>query len=81
MINTWATCYSYQHAFRIKQPTFNGSIKVTVGGKELDIRVSTLTTQYGEKVVLRILDSNAVLLKLEDTGLKKMMILMRHQLT
>lgn len=57
------------------------NIKVTVGGKELDIRVSTLTTQYGEKVVLRILDSNAVLLKLEDTGLKKMMILMRHQLT
>jgi type IV pilus assembly protein PilB len=49
----------------------DGRIRITMAGRELDLRVSTLPTQYGEKIVLRVLDSNAALLNLEDIGLKK----------
>jgi type IV pilus assembly protein PilB len=54
----------------------DGRIKITMSSRELDLRVSTLPTQYGEKIVLRILDSNEALLNLEDIGLKKMTTLM-----
>jgi type IV pilus assembly protein PilB len=39
-----------------------------VGGKQLDLRVATLPTVYGEKVVIRVLDKSSALLKLEDLG-------------
>jgi type IV pilus assembly protein PilB len=39
-----------------------------VGGKSIDLRVATLPTVYGEKVVLRILDKSSVLLRLEQLG-------------
>lgn len=35
----------------------DGRIKVRIEGKELDLRVSTLPTQYGETVVIRVLDT------------------------
>jgi TPR repeat protein len=38
----------------------DGSIGVRVGGRSLDLRVSTIHTSYGEKVVIRILDSSNV---------------------
>jgi type IV pilus assembly protein PilB len=41
---------------------------LTVGGKTNDLRLATLTTVYGEKVVIRILDKSSVLLKLEELG-------------
>ena len=46
----------------------DGHADVTVGGHKLDFRVSTLPTVFGERVVLRILRKDSILLKLEDTG-------------
>ncbi len=40
-------------------------------GRQIDIRVSTLPSAYGENVVLRILDKNAALLKLENLGFEE----------
>ncbi len=47
----------------------DGRIRVKVGGKELDIRVSVVPTLFGERVVLRLLDKSGKLLTLEDLGL------------
>ena len=47
----------------------DGRIAVRIAGRELDMRISTLPTQYGEKVVMRILDSKATTLALDEVGL------------
>ncbi|MFQ5465427.1 MAG: ATPase, T2SS/T4P/T4SS family [Thermodesulfobacteriota bacterium] len=47
----------------------DGRLKVRVGEKALDIRVSTLPTQYGETVVLRLLDPRGSLVSLDNSGL------------
>src|SRR5881396_3735965 len=46
----------------------DGRVGLTVGGKSIDLRMATLPTVYGEKIVIRILDKSSVLLKLEDLG-------------
>jgi type IV pilus assembly protein PilB len=46
----------------------DGRVGLTVGGKSVDLRLATLPTVYGEKIVIRILDKSAVLLKLEELG-------------
>jgi type IV pilus assembly protein PilB len=46
----------------------DGRIGMKVGGKALDLRVATLPTVFGEKVVIRVLDKSNALLKLEDLG-------------
>ena len=47
----------------------DGRIKLKVFGKEIDLRVSTLPTMYGESVVMRILDrSNSSLIDLRRLG-------------
>ena len=46
----------------------DGHCAVTVGNAKLDFRVSTLPTVYGERVVLRILRKDSILLRLEDLG-------------
>ncbi len=47
----------------------DGRIKLKVLGKEIDLRVSTLPTMYGESVVMRILDrSNSSLIDLRRLG-------------
>jgi len=46
----------------------DGRISMKVGGKQLDLRVATLPTVFGEKVVIRVLDKTQALLKLEDLG-------------
>lgn len=46
----------------------DGRIGLVVGGKPIDMRVATLPTVYGEKVVVRLLDRSNVMLKLEDLG-------------
>ena len=43
----------------------DGRIKTTISGRQIDLRVSTLPTQFGESVVLRILDTTVVNLSLE----------------
>jgi type IV pilus assembly protein PilB len=47
----------------------DGRIKLTVAGRAVDLRVSTLPTQFGESVVLRVLDQTAVQLALDQIGL------------
>jgi type IV pilus assembly protein PilB len=49
----------------------DGRISVNLGGKQIDLRVSTLPTQFGESVVLRVLDRSAVNLSLDNLGLPK----------
>ena len=46
----------------------DGRISVKVNGKSVDLRVATLPTVYGEKVVMRILDKGQALLTLDDQG-------------
>lgn len=46
----------------------DGRIKGRFGGKHIDLRVSTLPTVHGEKVVMRILDKSSVLMDLGDLG-------------
>ena len=46
----------------------DGRITMKVNGRGIDLRVATLPTVYGEKVVMRILDKGQALLKLEDLG-------------
>ena len=46
----------------------DGRIMHRVGGKELDLRVSTIPTAHGESVVMRILDREAVVLDFESLG-------------
>ncbi|WP_221028922.1 GspE/PulE family protein [Actomonas aquatica] len=47
----------------------DGRIKITLKGRPVDLRVSTLPTQFGESVVLRVLDQGAVRLELGEIGL------------
>jgi len=46
----------------------DGHCAVTVGTTRLDFRVSTLPTVYGERIVLRILRKDSILLQLSDLG-------------
>ncbi|MBO6513888.1 MAG: Flp pilus assembly complex ATPase component TadA [Phycisphaerales bacterium] len=46
----------------------DGRIRCTVQGRKLDLRVSSLPTGYGEKIVMRILDTKSINVNLEDLG-------------
>jgi len=46
----------------------DGHTALTIGGHKMDFRVSTLPTVYGERVVLRILRKDNIMLRLEDLG-------------
>jgi type IV pilus assembly protein PilB len=48
----------------------DGRIKLKIGKKVIDFRVSTLPTLFGEKVVLRILDKGNLALDLETFGIE-----------
>jgi len=48
----------------------DGRIKTTIGGRAIDLRVSTLPTQFGESVVLRILDKTVVNLSLDALSMQ-----------
>ncbi|HVH52844.1 MAG TPA: ATPase, T2SS/T4P/T4SS family [Actinomycetota bacterium] len=49
----------------------DGRMSIKVGKKVLDIRLATLPTVFGEKVVLRILDKSHGLLQLSDLGFQE----------
>lgn len=49
----------------------DGRINYKLGHREIDLRVSTLPTAFGESVVLRVLDRSAVNLELESLGFPK----------
>jgi type IV pilus assembly protein PilB len=46
----------------------DGRLSVSVTGKKIDLRVATLPTVWGEKVVMRILDNSTAMLRLSDLG-------------
>ncbi len=47
----------------------DGRIKVTVGDKELDLRVSVLPTNHGQSIVMRILDKDSIKVGVRQLGL------------
>jgi type IV pilus assembly protein PilB len=49
----------------------DGRIKIRIGRKVIDFRVSTLPTLFGEKIVLRILDKSNLTLDLEKFGMEQ----------
>lgn len=54
-----------------KRKPQDGRFSAKIGSKRIDFRVSTFPTYYGEKVVMRILDQNKGVKKIEDMGLSK----------
>ncbi|MBN2561693.1 MAG: type II secretion system ATPase GspE [Phycisphaerae bacterium] len=52
----------------------DGSFKIKVYGREIDLRVSIIPMIHGEGVVMRILDKQSILLSLEDLGFDKDML-------
>ncbi|MDD5645177.1 MAG: type II secretion system ATPase GspE, partial [bacterium] len=49
----------------------DGRIQLNISGRNVDLRISTLPTQFGESVVMRVLDRSNVQLDLEALGLKE----------
>jgi type IV pilus assembly protein PilB len=49
----------------------DGRFMVSVGTRQLDLRVSTLPTQYGEKVVIRLLETSSPLTSYTDLGMPR----------
>lgn len=49
----------------------DGRIKLKVGGRQIDFRVSTVPVVYGERIVLRILDKSNVLVGLNKIGMRE----------
>jgi general secretion pathway protein E len=47
----------------------DGRVSLRVGGREVDVRVSTIPSQYGERVVMRLLDRDATRLGLDRLGM------------
>jgi len=47
----------------------DGRIQINIAGRPIDLRVSTLPTQFGESVVLRVLDRSVVSLEIENLGM------------
>ncbi len=46
----------------------DGRLSVTIDGRTIDLRVSVLPNYHGERIVMRVLDKNAVLRRLPDLG-------------
>jgi type IV pilus assembly protein PilB len=49
----------------------DGRINLNIANRQVDLRMSTLPTQFGESVVLRVLDRSAVNLEIESLGFPK----------
>jgi general secretion pathway protein E len=52
----------------------DGRIKLSMGGRQIDFRVSTVPVVFGERIVLRILDKGNVLLGLNKIGMRPPML-------
>lgn len=48
----------------------DGRIKIKIAGKDIDIRLSTIPIQAGERIVMRILEKNNTILRLEALGFR-----------
>lgn len=49
----------------------DGKISMRIGGKEIDLRVSTMPTIYGEGVVIRILEKGSIILDMAHLGMSE----------
>jgi general secretion pathway protein E len=49
----------------------DGRIRIKLAGRDIDIRVSTVPTSHGERIVMRLLDKTAVLLDLAEIGMSQ----------
>jgi type IV pilus assembly protein PilB len=59
----------------------DGRIRVAIHGRNVDMRVSTLPTCHGEKIVIRILDTGQTQRSLEELGLEPDTLeIMKHQI-
>lgn len=47
----------------------DGRIKITIAGRQIDIRVSIVPTVFGERAVMRILDKGTAMLGMEELGM------------
>ena len=47
----------------------DGRVSLSLGDKSIDVRVSTLPSSYGERIVLRILDKESAQINIDDLGL------------
>ena len=52
-----------------KRKPQDGRFSTTVGAREFDFRISTLPILYGESIVMRVLDKQKALVRLEDAGM------------
>ncbi len=61
----------------------DGRIRLKIAGRDIDIRVSTVPTTYGERIVMRLLDRSNALRELSDIGFSrrnfKMMEMLIHK--
>lgn len=48
----------------------DGRIKIKIAGKDIDIRLSTIPVQAGERIVMRILEKSNTVLRLENLGFR-----------
>ena len=53
----------------------DGRVSLSLGDKNVDVRVSTLPSSYGERVVLRLLDKQAAQINIDDLGLPSQILL------
>ena len=53
-----------------KRKPQDGSIRLKIGGRDIDVRVSTVPTSWGESVVMRLLYRSSVLMSFEQLGLE-----------
>lgn len=58
----------------------DGAVRVKSDNREIDLRLSTLPTQYGEKMVIRILDQKRVVLSLDTMGISSRNLSQIHAL-
>jgi general secretion pathway protein E len=49
----------------------DGRIRIKLAGKDIDIRVATVPTTFGERITMRLLDKSAVLLDLATIGMDR----------
>ncbi len=49
----------------------DGRIGLKIAGKDVDIRVSTVPTQFGERIVMRLLDKTGAVLDIQQLGVEK----------
>ena len=52
-----------------KRKPQDGRLSLTLGDKIYDVRVSTLPTRFGERVVMRLLDTEKAFIELSDLGI------------